>query len=128
MAKETLPAYEKIQVLLAEYSSLRSHVVSRSASSIEVVAIGVAAMAFVASQLHDHLVTGLAIMGALALVIGIIGRFLYRDLIEEAAHVCELERRINALAGGEKLLTWETEKGRVMNGYWRGFLSVRRKG
>jgi hypothetical protein len=111
---------EKVQILLAEYNTLKAQIISRGATSVQVIAIGVAALAVSASLLKDNLRLGLVVFLSLLIGVGVQARLTNRDLLEEAAQVRRLEAEINSRAR-EKLLTWETSNGRAQTGWLHGF-------
>ncbi|HEX4694830.1 hypothetical protein [Sphingomonas sp.] len=107
---EPFPATAKVQVLLAEYSGLKSHIVARTSAAIQASAIGVASLALIVPQLEACPVAGLILLGFLVATVVVIALSIYRDLMAEVSQVRRLETRINNLAG-EALLTYETEHG-----------------
>jgi len=115
MAETELGKREKIQILLAEYSSLRTEINARISSTYQVVGIGAALIAWLLQQpIGSAFWIGLSIaaVGALLCV-----RFLTYDGTNAAVRVRELETQINELVG-EKLLLWESERGGLNAGYW----------
>ena len=121
MADEVGPK-EKLQVLLAEYNTLRTQIIARGTLTVQIITIGVAALAATAAWLNQQPILAIAVFLFLLMTVVIIGRMTRRDLDEEAAHVTKLEGRINQIVG-EDLLTWEAKHGRVGAGYWHGFFS-----
>ena len=113
---------EKVQILLAEYNTLRAEIISRISSTYGAVGILIALVTFVLQQpVGINFYTGLfiAIVGAC-----VCGRFLAHDCFSAARRVRELEVAINELAG-EKLLLWESERGGFYARKWREVLTFR---
>ena len=110
---------DKIQILLAEYNTLRSQIISRGTSMFQTVTIGIASLGLVASQASASPWLSTFLFVFLLLVIALLGRLINRDLHEEAEHVRKLENKINALVR-EPLLTWENRFGRAKTGWWHG--------
>lgn len=107
---------EKLQVLLAEYTALRSETNARISSSY--VVAGAIAMVIV-----WLLQQPIGVSWGIALFIAVVGfaycaRVLSFDAVNAAVRVRELEREINRRVG-EKLLIWESERGGLNAGYWR---------
>jgi len=115
---------ERIQILLAEYTSLRSEVNSRISSSYQVVGIGTALIAWLLQQqIGPRFWIGVCVIVAGALYCG---RVITYDAMNAAKRVRELEAELNNRAG-EKLIFWETERGGLNANYWRGlFVPFRR--
>ena len=113
---EEIGQKERIQILLAEYTSLRSETNARISSAYNVTGIGTALVVFVIQQsLGPAFWIGLVM--ALAGVI-YCSRTLAYDMVNAARRVREIELDINKRAG-EKLLIWETERGDLTPGYWK---------
>lgn len=108
-----------ITILLAEYSAMRSQVISRGASLTQLSSIGIAALGLVFLRQGPLYVNVLLFLFLLSIV-AMLWRFIWRDIDREAAHVRVLEGRINELAGRE-LLTWERHFGGGQVGYTTGF-------
>ena len=109
-----------VAILLAEYSAMRNQVISRGAGLIQVTSIGVAALALVFVR-QGSLFSGIFLFLFLLAIVGMLWRFIWRDIDREAAHVRSLEDRINKIAGGPELLTWELLHGGAKVGYTMGF-------
>lgn len=119
---------DRIQILLSEYSTLRSEILSRTGYGFNLAAIGAA--------LITWLVTGLSqqpwgsrswrfwtVIGAMVIAFLIMTWANVRDLKRAAFRVKELEHEINSRAG-EHLLTWETLAGVMTRmGLIRSFFS-----
>jgi hypothetical protein len=114
---------EKIQILLAEYASLRSEINARISSSYTVTGIGTALVIFVIQQ-----PLGPAFwIGLFMIVVGVMycGRLLGYDATNAARRVRQIELDINNRVG-ERLLVWETERGGLNASYWRAALLFKR--
>ena len=128
MADATIGDKEKVQILLAEYSSLRGEINSRISSAYTVVSI---AAGFIAWMLTQRQYDIRFWIGAFTVLLGatLCGWFVGRDCVNAGRRVQELENEINMRAG-ETLLIWENEKGGLAAGYWQFGLMrklVRRK-
>jgi hypothetical protein len=99
---------EQIQILLAEYSSLRSEINSRITSVYQVAAIAAVAAAWLLQQtLGARFFIGVALT---IIGLSLCAWVLIRDCIRASIRVQELEKEINRRAG-DRLLVWETEWG-----------------
>jgi len=130
MAEEALGDKERIQILLAEYNSLRGEINARVSNAYQVSAITAGAIAWFLQQP----IGPKALAGAGIGVIGILisAWFIFRDCFKAGLRVQQLETEINRRAG-EKLLVWENELGGLAAGYWQldlllSFLKLRRPG
>ena len=103
---------EKLQVLLAEYSSLRAEILQRNTVMNQFLTTSITASVAIVGLtiLHQSVIVGLLIGCLLVLVIFFVATVISFDTRKAAQHVQKLETRINALAG-DKLLEWETENG-----------------
>lgn len=131
-----MPANDKqkeyLSVLLAEYATMRSQLVARGSSIVQIASIAVASLALAATSLSwviiqsekdtegitAYLFTFLFVF-LLALTLVMI-RLNHRDVTREAAHVRHLERVINQRVGAQ-LLGWESNLGGAKVGYWIDF-------
>jgi hypothetical protein len=114
---------ERIQILLAEYESLRSEMNARVSSSYTVAGIATALIVFLIQQpLGSEFCIGLfvAVVGA-----AYCGRMLSYDARNASRRVREIEIDINKRVD-EKLLVWETERGGLTASYWKEALLFRR--
>lgn len=103
---------EKIQILLAEYNTLRAEILQRNTVLNQFLIFSIATML--------GLVGGLAVAEKFAVSIGsfvlltcmivVVFRIVMSDTRRVANRIRQLEARINGLAG-EKLLEWESEHG-----------------
>jgi hypothetical protein len=105
---------ERITILLAEYSSLRTETISRTALGFQVGAVTTVAITWLLQQVTSPnqsfawyfwagvvlIIVGVAVFGALN----------GRDVARAAGRVRELEKEINSRAG-EHLLRWEQVYG-----------------
>jgi hypothetical protein len=107
--------YERVQVLLHEYDSLRDEIQQRIAHVYQVVII----CAVLATWLLGRTMDGRFWVGAtfMLLLIAAFGWFNGEDIKRAAAQLRGLEEHINLLSG-EDLLTWETHYGGAIAGYW----------
>jgi hypothetical protein len=106
---------EKVQILLAEYSSLRSEINARMSSIYQVAAIVAVTMIWL---LNQNFGPTLVVGWALALIgLFLCGWALTRDCVRAALRVRELEREINRRAN-DHLLVWECEWGGQTSSIW----------
>jgi hypothetical protein len=121
----------KINVLLAEYNTLRSEAVARSGHRFNLMAIGIAAVTFLAGavlvwldkiQTQNNTIIWISVVVLLTVVlIGIwvvreLSHTSWRDLEKAVARVREIELQINDLLR-EDLLIWENLHGGSVAGY-----------
>ena len=110
---------DKIQILLAEYSSLRSEISERVTSGYQLVAVGIAALAIiVGSAISFRIQIGMTI--GLAIILAVNSRLIMRDVSRSARRVIQLEAEINRRAS-EELLAYESRMGGEVAGFWFGF-------
>jgi hypothetical protein len=115
---------EKVRILLAEYSSLRTEIIGRITNLYQVVGFGSVLAALILQQeFQGNKFWSLFVV----LIAGILisGRFLAFDMRRSAKRVRELEKEIN-MRSGEKLLVWESELGGLNASYWRELLFLGR--
>ena len=108
---------EKTQILLNEYTSLRSEINARISNAFQVVAVAAGA---VAVCLQVQMNTGTQ-RGAISLIICATAFLLwtiYHNFFNAVLRVQELEREINRRAE-EKLLVWENERGGLAIANWQ---------
>jgi hypothetical protein len=115
MTDNTIGEKERIQILLAEYNSLRSEILARTTSVYQVAAISaLAAIWLLQQQIGKRLLVG----GTLAVIgLSICAWVLARDSMRAALRVQELEKEINRRAG-EHLLVWDNEWGGMTTTLW----------
>ena len=107
--------FERVQVLLHEYDSLRDEIQQRIAHVYQVVIIcAVLATWLLGRNLDGRFWAGAAL---LLLLIAAFGWFNGEDIERAAAQLRGIEQHINHLTG-EELLTWETHYGGAIAGYW----------
>jgi hypothetical protein len=115
MTNGDIGAKEHIQILLAEYNSLRSEINARMSSVYQVVAItAVVAVWLLQQRFGMRLYLGVA---AAAVGLALCAWALMRDCVRAALRVKQLEREINRRAG-EHLLVWESEWGGQTSSLW----------
>jgi len=124
MVDATITEKDRVQVLLAEYQSLRSQIIARGGSMIQTATIGVVGLGIVASQLRGHPYMSVSILVIFGVLTFFITRIIMMYTAEEAAQIRRLERDVNARTG-ESLLTWESDRGRCATGYLHGFWDFR---
>ena len=107
---------DHIQILLKEYDTLRSEIVSRSAHWYQLAAVAAIVAGWLVSRPIDR--TLLISLAFLAVAAVIFAGSLARDIYICAARVRQLEAEINGLAKAE-LLKWETHYGVGANYFWR---------
>ena len=107
--------FERVQVLLHEYDSLRDEIQQRIAHVYQVVII----CAVLATWLLGRTMDGRFWFGAtfILLLIAALGWFNGEDIKRAAAQLRSIEQHVNYLSG-EDLLTWETHYGGAIAGYW----------
>jgi hypothetical protein len=123
MEPENFGQKEKIQILLAEYASLRSEINARISSGYTVTGIGTALVVFVIQQ-----PIGAAFwIGLFMVIVGVMycARMVGYDATNAAKRVREIELDVNKRVG-EKLLVWETERGGLNASYWKAAMLFRR--
>ncbi len=127
---QPIAPFEKIQILLAEYATLRDEVLQRDSSLNQFIVIGgatvvaiVAAVGTMAAYKISALWLGVSFVGLLgtdALLVFVGFKMVEFDVLRIAERLLELESAINELAG-EQLLAWETTRGIALQGYrYRG--------
>jgi hypothetical protein len=102
---------EQIQILLAEYGTLRAELIQRTWWQMQMITVsGTITMLIFGFIIAGHIVAGAALLviGAISLTFALTA--IDRDSRILVGHVINLERRINDLGGGE-FLTWETQHG-----------------
>jgi hypothetical protein len=114
---------ERIQILLAEYASLRSEINARISSSYTVTGIGTALAVFVIQQPIGTTFW----IGLFMIIVGVAycSRMLGYDAANAGRRVREIELDINKRVG-EKLLVWESERGGLNASYWKAALLFRK--
>lgn len=109
----TFSPKDKVAILLEEYKTLRTEIIQYNTSGFGLIGIGgTATVAISATLAANNPRLGFALFVVLAMAITALYRHMRFALLEFAAQLIELERMINHFAG-EKLLSWETERGGV---------------
>src|SRR5260370_28543233 len=111
---EKLTEKDKIQILLQEYSTLRTELIANGNRLFQVVALGGALFIWIVSRPVDRRFW-------MAIAMGIVGLFclvfvLIRDTRRAARRVAQLEGEINQRAR-EELLVWERKWGAAVTGF-----------
>jgi hypothetical protein len=115
MSDELLTERDKIQILLQEYNTLRSELVSGSNRSFQLLSVGSALFVLIVSRPLDRRFWTAIVASIIALSYG---RFItLRDIRRLAKRVRELEHEINRRAG-EELLVWESRWGMAATGFY----------
>jgi hypothetical protein len=117
MTKNGIGEKERLQVLLTEYTSLRSEINVRMSSVYQVAWITAAVTIYLLQQEEDGGIP--LILGFVAGLIGLLicAWTLARDLVRAALRVKQIEFEVNRRAG-EQLLVWETEWGGQTSRLW----------
>ena len=107
--------FERVEILLHEYDSLRDEIQQRIAHVYQVVII----CTVLATWLMGRTIDGRFWFGAtlMLLLIAAFGWFNGEDIKRAAAQLRSIEQHVNELTG-EDLLTWETHYGGAIAGYW----------
>lgn len=116
----------KIEVLLAEWESLRTEAMQRDTSLNQVLLYGGGAIVAIAGYLAT---TTTFFLGLVLLLLGICLVFFAFKMVEYdvrhlSARLRDVEAQVNGLAG-EDLLKWETTRGLLTEGYASRFAYVR---
>jgi len=112
---------EKVKILLQEYASLRSEILTRINNMYQLIAISAALVIWITRQSMSVGFSVAFVAGVVAAVIVVAFFFwtISRDIAKAARRLRELEKDINCRAG-ETLLVWETQWGGAVVGYWLG--------
>jgi hypothetical protein len=108
---------ERLQILLAEYGSLRSEINARMTSVYTVASFAAAVVIWLLQQVDPARIY----LGLVAAVVGLslCTWALMRDLVRTALRVKQIEMEVNRRAG-ERLMVWETEWGGQTSLLWSG--------
>ncbi len=125
LALSRLTQKDRIQILLAEYASLRSEILARTSYGFQLMAISSIALTWMVVQSSGSLsnlfwivLTVIGIVFCMSIFVNI------RDLKKAAHRVKELEHEINSRAG-EHLLIWESLSGALTRmGLIRSFFTL----
>jgi len=99
----------KIEILLKEYESLRSHILQRLQNRFQFLALSSVIATFAFINMKEPTILHICTLIAGGLFLLALWYWLGRIVVRISLHVSEIERRINELAG-EELLTWETNR------------------
>jgi hypothetical protein len=103
---------DKIQILLAEYGSLRTEVIHRTNNLYQLVAAGAVLFSVAVSRQRIDAVFWITV-GLSITVVAAFAFLINRDLDKAARRLRDLELDINTRAG-ETLMIWETRWGGVV--------------
>ena len=120
MTHQAIEQKDKIQILLAEYASLRSELNARITSMYVVAGWTTVAIIWLLQQEY----TKSFWLGLTIWAIGTVysARILVHDMANAGRRAREIENEINRRAE-EKLLLWENELGGLTSSYWLRLLS-----
>jgi hypothetical protein len=107
--------FEKVQVLIAEWNSIRAEIVARTTIGFQIVGIGFTGIGIV--LLQQNLIVKFI---CLTIGVGILAFgswFTVRDLFKMHGRVKALEANINVRCG-ETLMEWETRFSSLSTGWW----------
>jgi peptidoglycan/LPS O-acetylase OafA/YrhL len=108
-------AQGKIQILLEEYSSLRTEILQRSGHMYQLLGVGGAMFLWLTGRTNIDLRFWISLAVLLAVML-LFGWLLHRDIEKAAERLRQLELDINNRAG-EELLVWERHWGGSVTGY-----------
>jgi hypothetical protein len=111
-----LPPQVKVQILLAEYATLRTEIIQRIGHQMQLLAVGGVMFLWLVSRGKFDAAFWCSLVAFVSVVL-IFGYFLRRDITHAAERVAQLEVDVNRRAG-EKLLVWENEWGGHKTGFW----------
>lgn len=111
---EMLGEKEKVQILLQEYSTLRSELVANGTKTFQMAALVGALLTLTLGRPVDNRFWIAALVGVVGLFA--LGFTVVRDIKRLNRRVTELEAEINRRAG-EELLVWESRWGAVATGF-----------
>jgi hypothetical protein len=110
--KERFSKRDQIQILLAEYNTLRAEIIQKGIAQIQMLTVtGTAVVAILGFAIVYNAIYAGAILLIVALILMSFGiLYNHQDIGIIATHVRKLEARINNLIGHE-LLSWEGKSG-----------------
>lgn len=100
---------DHVSVLLAEYSTLRAEILTRSNHMYQVLIFGGTVLAVIFS-FKDLNTTFWIVLTSVVAIIATFSAFIGHDTKKASARIRQIERQINDLAG-DTLLVWETQWG-----------------
>src|SRR5438105_3339506 len=109
-----MEAKDRISILLAEYNTLRAEVLTARTNVVQAISVGtpfVLALGGVYFTVHGHkFVSGIAMLAILIVVTSVA---VWNDLNTRSftKRIRAIEKAVNALAEGDRLLIWETDYG-----------------
>ncbi len=116
---DALSEKDKIQILLAEYNTLRTELLNRHTAGFQMVAIGTAVLTWLAAQSIDAKFLVLSVVFSIVMACWI--WVLYADIRRLGVRIRQLEEDVNRRAG-EPLLIWESRWGGNVVGIWKRLL------
>jgi len=112
--KKAFSEEEKVKILLHEYASLRSEILTRTSNLYQLIAFCAALFVWAVSHKSYHFwIATLSVF----IVFLFFFRLISRDIDKAATRLRELEQDINRRAG-ETLLVWEVRWGGAVTGHW----------
>ena len=100
---------EKIQILMAEYNTLRAEVIQKSNSTFQIFGVAITAVVAISGIVATYaIIAGFSIFIILIVVLLATYRSIEFSMLTFGNRLREIEREVNQLAGA-KLLKWETE-------------------
>lgn len=113
---DALSEKEKIQILLSEYTAVRTEIVSRTGYSFQIGVVVAAVITWLLQQppITWQVAIGLAVVALFVLWFSLLN---IRDTWRVADRIKELEHEINSRAG-EHLLVWERLWGAARMGFF----------
>lgn len=115
LTQERFGEEEKVKILLQEYATLRSEILTRTTNLYQLIAIG--AWLFVWTMGQSLSARFWVALFTAVLIVSFFYRLISRDIDKAATRLRELEQDINFRAG-EALLVWETRWGGAVTGHW----------
>ncbi|HXY99751.1 MAG TPA: hypothetical protein VEI03_07100 [Stellaceae bacterium] len=106
-----LTVQEQIQILKFEYAALRTELLQRHTTAIQMATVFVtAAITIVTFSVTNAFWSWLVLLVViLPVIVGVVGLYFYVNMSYIVAQLIKLENQINDLANA-KLLTWETDR------------------
>jgi ABC-type polysaccharide/polyol phosphate export permease len=110
---DCIKTFQRIQILLSEYNSVRAEVMCRYTAQFQssgIAAVVLLAIITVISNHEFNRVTGGLLLADLVIWLMVL-LWIDVDISQMSQRLRDLEAIINSLASGEPLLRWETERG-----------------